>query len=111
LCGMSRVLCSVCGDVIGVYEPLMAVAVGSVRTSSLAREPALGSGPEILAHRACGEDLGLGEGERRRLPAGDLGVTRVRVDRGRGSGGRKRAMPSPGGAVDPPRCSMGRRVA
>jgi hypothetical protein len=70
---MSRVLCSVCGDVIGVYEPLMAVAAESVRTSSLAREPALGSGLEILAHRACGEDLGLGEGERRRLPAGDWG--------------------------------------
>lgn len=70
---MSRVWCSVCGDVIGVYEPLVAVAVGSVRTSSLAREPALGSGPEILLHLVCGEDLGLGEGERRPLPAGDEG--------------------------------------
>jgi hypothetical protein len=67
------VLCSVCGDVIGVYEPLVAVAVGSVRTSSLAREPALGSGPEILAHRACGEELELGEGERRHVSAGDSG--------------------------------------
>jgi hypothetical protein len=44
-----------------------------VRTSSLAREPALGSGPEVLAHRACGEDLGLGGGERWRLPAADWG--------------------------------------
>ena len=70
---MSRVLCSVCGDVIGVYEPLVAVAVGSVRTSSLAREPALGSGPEILAHLVCGEDLRFGGGERRRLSAGDWG--------------------------------------
>jgi hypothetical protein len=70
---MSRVLCSVCCDVIGVYEPLVAVGVEAVRTSSLAREPALGSGPEVLAHRACGEDLGLGGGERWRLPAADRG--------------------------------------
>ncbi len=61
---MSGVLCSVCGDVIGVYEPLVVVGVGSVRSSSLAREPALRLGAEVLAHGACGADLGLAGADR-----------------------------------------------
>lgn len=62
--------CPVCGDVIGVYEPLVVVAAGSMRTTSLAREPALGSGREVLVHRGCGADAGLGEAGRR--PASDI---------------------------------------
>lgn len=68
---MSGVLCSLCGDVIGVYEPLVAVGIGSMRTSSLLREPALRSGPEVLAHRACGADLGLEAADRWRLSDSD----------------------------------------
>ena len=55
-------LCPVCGDVIGVYEPL--VVIGRLaRVSSLAREPLLGSGDEVIVHRACGGDPGATGGE------------------------------------------------
>jgi hypothetical protein len=52
-----RLLCPVCGDVIGVYEPLLVVGAGSVRTSSLARESLLRDSEELIVHRACGQDL------------------------------------------------------
>ena len=54
-----RLLCCVCGDVIGVYEPLLVVGSGSVRTSSLAREPLLGDGEEVIVHRGCRQDLAV----------------------------------------------------
>jgi len=57
------VRCPVCGDVIGVYEPICVVRAGSVRKSSLAREPVLGSGEEAIMHFACCSDLGVGRGE------------------------------------------------
>jgi hypothetical protein len=45
--------CSHCGDVIGVYEPLVAVAQGRARETSLAAEtlPAANNGD--CYHRAC----------------------------------------------------------
>jgi len=52
-------LCPVCNDVIGVYEPLLVVDAESARTSSLAREPPLGSGHGVIIHRACGSRLGI----------------------------------------------------
>lgn len=64
-------MCWVCGDVIGVYEPLVVVAAGSVRSSSLAQEPALRSGHEVLAHHACGADLTLAEADRWSSSAAD----------------------------------------
>jgi hypothetical protein len=54
-----RLFCSLCGDVIGVYEPLLVVGGGAVRTSSVAREPLVGSGEDVVIHRACGLDLGI----------------------------------------------------
>jgi hypothetical protein len=45
--------CSSCGDVIGTYEPLAVLEAGSVRTTSLAREPHLSKGPSRLLHAVC----------------------------------------------------------
>lgn len=70
---MSGVWCPVCGDVIGVYEPLVVVAAESMRTTSLAREPALGSAREVLAHRGCAADVGLGEAGRRPVSEAEWG--------------------------------------
>jgi hypothetical protein len=54
-----RLLCALCGDVIGVYEPLLVVGRGTMRTSSVAREPLVGSGEDIVMHRACGLTPGI----------------------------------------------------
>lgn len=54
-----RVSCPLCGDVIGVYEPLLVVGGGSARLSSLIREPLLGSGEDVIVHHACGLGLGI----------------------------------------------------
>jgi hypothetical protein len=54
-----RLLCPVCGDVIGVYERLLVIAGGSVRASSLAGEPSLRSGEQVVVHHACGADLAI----------------------------------------------------
>jgi hypothetical protein len=45
--------CGRCGDVIGVYEPLVLLAAGQARTSSAAAEPQIGDGAGELFHRAC----------------------------------------------------------
>ena len=45
--------CPVCGDVIGVYEPLAVVRGESVRRTSLAMEPSLASGEEVITHASC----------------------------------------------------------
>jgi len=66
---MSGVWCAVCGGVIGVYEPVVVLGDGSARSSSLAREPALGSGSEVLAHDACGAEIRVGAADRWSLPA------------------------------------------
>ena len=45
--------CVVCGDVLGVYEPVLVLEEGTARPSSLAREPRLADGNGTLAHRSC----------------------------------------------------------
>lgn len=45
--------CSRCGDVIGVYEPLVIVEGGGPRESSLAAEPALADASAKLYHQGC----------------------------------------------------------
>lgn len=57
------VRCPVCGDVIGTYEPVCVIRAGSARRSSLAREPALGSGEAAIMHFACWLELGVSRGE------------------------------------------------
>jgi len=54
-----RLCCPLCGDVIGVYESVLVVGGGTARTSSLAREPLVGSCEDVVIHRACGLDLGI----------------------------------------------------
>jgi hypothetical protein len=55
---MDRVFrCPVCGDVIGLYEPVLAVRHGHSRRTSLANEPSLRDGEETLMHRACATKL------------------------------------------------------
>ena len=60
--------CLICGDVLGAYEPLLVVGPKGGRTSSLAREPLLESGDEMLMHRTCGLAFGSGPGERSDAP-------------------------------------------
>jgi hypothetical protein len=45
--------CEHCGDVIGIYEPLVLLFDGRARTSSAAAEPQIGEGPGGRFHRAC----------------------------------------------------------
>ena len=45
--------CPVCGDVVGVYEPVVVSDSGFMRATSLAAEPRLSDGAEIVMHRAC----------------------------------------------------------
>lgn len=46
--------CLYCGDIIGVYEPILVVEHDGERETSLAREPSLGARPGlIMAHRKC----------------------------------------------------------
>lgn len=54
-----RVVCPLCGDVIGAYEPLLVVGGGVARRSSLLREPLLASGENVIVHHACGLELGI----------------------------------------------------
>jgi hypothetical protein len=44
--------CHVCGEPLGVYESLVAIGDASVRRTSLAREPLIGTS-ETVVHRAC----------------------------------------------------------
>lgn len=55
--------CEHCGDVIGVYEPLVVGGDAGRRTTSLAAEPALGDAEVCCMHLACAEagaDLDMG---------------------------------------------------
>ena len=45
--------CPACGDALGIYEPLVAIAQGRGRITSLAREPDAGVVAEALVHRNC----------------------------------------------------------
>lgn len=50
--------CAHCGDVIGVYEPMMIVEDGPARRTSLAAEPSLASRADRSFHGHCYEDGG-----------------------------------------------------
>ena len=51
-------LCAACGQVIGVYEPLVHVINGVARKTSRAAEPQLARGQgDVVYHLAC-RDLG-----------------------------------------------------
>jgi hypothetical protein len=58
----SRPRCGHCGEVIGVYEPLVVEAGSRVRDASLTKEPQLMASDARLFHRACYELLEV-EGE------------------------------------------------
>jgi hypothetical protein len=45
--------CSHCGDVIGVYEPLIELAGGRARETSLAAQAPSAGGESGFYHRAC----------------------------------------------------------
>lgn len=50
----ARPTCLYCGDVIGVYEPVLVLDHEADRETSLAREPELVTQPNVcLAHSAC----------------------------------------------------------
>lgn len=58
---MSKVLrCFHCEDVIGVYEPLIAVVGGWTRVTSKAAEPKIADQADECYHHACYETM-LGE--------------------------------------------------
>lgn len=50
--------CQTCGDVIGVYEPIVLAEPRGRRETSLAAEPALREAAPMCHHRACAGDLG-----------------------------------------------------
>ncbi len=50
---MERFLCEVCGDVIGVYEPLVMRTIENERTTSRAAEPELHARDGAYFHREC----------------------------------------------------------
>jgi len=45
--------CEHCGDLIGVYEPLVVCSEGGTRTTSRAAEPDLEAAGATHYHRAC----------------------------------------------------------
>lgn len=50
---LPQVRCQHCGDVIGVYEPLVLLCASDRRETSLAAEPDLAAGASSAYHRAC----------------------------------------------------------
>jgi hypothetical protein len=50
-----RLRCSLCGEAIGVYEPLIAIERGRARQSSCAAEPEIGRAAGEFRHRECHE--------------------------------------------------------
>lgn len=50
---MERFLCEACGDVIGVYEPLVMLTVEDERATSRAAEPELHASDGAYFHRGC----------------------------------------------------------
>jgi hypothetical protein len=57
---MSQLIrCGQCGDVIGIYEPLVLVCEGRARTTSVGAEPQVGEEPGERFHRACAESLAV----------------------------------------------------
>lgn len=61
--GDERLRCAYCGDVIGVYEPLVVVSGDQLRSTALAAEPDAASDPDaVYLHDAC--HLALGAADR-----------------------------------------------
>ena len=56
---IERFVCERCGDVIGVYEPLVVGDGRSIRTTSRAAEPQLRAGLGAHYHHACYAALAL----------------------------------------------------
>jgi hypothetical protein len=54
-----RPVCNVCGDAVGMYEPVVALTADSMHRSALAREPQLADSRAVLVHRDCATELGL----------------------------------------------------
>ena len=52
-----RMACHRCKDVIGVYEPMVVLADGRVRETSLAREPGVRASDHECYHRACFDEM------------------------------------------------------
>jgi hypothetical protein len=48
-----RILCEGCGDVIGMYEPLVLCTAQGARVTSRAAEPGLQGSDGSLYHRDC----------------------------------------------------------
>jgi hypothetical protein len=53
--------CRVCGDVVGVYEPVLLLGDSSSRMTSLAREPDVLSQAGLVVHRGCVSRSRLGD--------------------------------------------------
>lgn len=47
------VVCPMCGDRIGVYEPMIVITPYGARRTSRARDPQLAESGEILLHDGC----------------------------------------------------------
>ena len=56
---MATAFCSACGDVLGVYEPVVAVFTGHARITSLLNEPGLIDDGARVYHAACHPPLKL----------------------------------------------------
>ena len=54
---MSSVRCQTCGDVVGVYEPIVFLEPGGRRETSIAAEPELRGSAPVCHHRACANEL------------------------------------------------------
>jgi hypothetical protein len=54
---MNNLHCHHCGEVIGVYEPLVAIVDGEVRETSRLRSPELAAGAGEYFHAGCYERL------------------------------------------------------
>jgi hypothetical protein len=50
------VRCQTCGDILGVYEPIVLVEPWGQRQTSLAAEPELRDSAPVCLHRACADD-------------------------------------------------------
>lgn len=50
--------CHHCGDVIGIYEPLVLLSESDRRETSLAAEPDLAVGASSVYHSACSTHAG-----------------------------------------------------
>jgi hypothetical protein len=61
--------CAHCGEVIGVYEPLVALASGRARETSVAAEALLADGRADYYHSACYD------AHRHTIPFGEVGLS------------------------------------